>query len=96
MAGIKDMKMPKNCMGCKLFHFYFDLDGAIHDICKYGDVEMCGDLNAKRNDICPLIEKEKESIPYLMHKEMGIPLSECQKAYDVALEYLRSKAEVKG
>lgn len=39
---------------------------------------------------------EKESIPYLMHKEMGIPISECQKAYDVAIEYLRGRAKVKG
>ncbi len=38
----------------------------------------------------------KESIPYLMHKEMGVPLLECQKAYDVAIEYLRNKARVKG
>ena len=39
---------------------------------------------------------KKESIPYLMHKEMDIPISECQKAYDVAIEYLRSQAKVKG
>lgn len=39
---------------------------------------------------------EKESIPYLMHKEMDIPISECQKAYDIALEYLRSQAKVRG
>lgn len=39
---------------------------------------------------------EKESIPYLMHKEMNIPISECQKAYDVAIEYLRSQGKLKG
>lgn len=38
----------------------------------------------------------QESIPYLMHKELDIPLSECQKAYDVAIEYLRNKAKVSG
>lgn len=38
----------------------------------------------------------KDSIPYLMHKEMGVPISECQKAYDIAIEYLRSQAKVKG
>ncbi len=40
--------------------------------------------------------KEKESIPYIMHKEMDIPLLECQKAYDVAVEYLREKGKLKG
>ena len=38
----------------------------------------------------------KVSIPYLMHKKMDIPISECQKAYDVAIDYLRSKANMKG
>ena len=41
-------------------------------------------------------KNNKESIPYLMHKEMNIPISECQKAYDVAIDYLRSQAKVKG
>lgn len=40
--------------------------------------------------------RKKESIPYLMHKEMDIPLLECQKAYDVAIDYLRSQAKVRG
>ena len=35
-------------------------------------------------------------IPNLMHKEMGIPLIECKKAYDLAIKYLRDKARVKG
>ena len=39
---------------------------------------------------------ETQSIPYLMHKEMDIPLLECQKAYDVAIEYLRRQGKVKG
>ena len=39
---------------------------------------------------------ETQSIPYLMHKEMDIPLFECQKAYDVAIEYLRRQGKVKG
>ena len=39
---------------------------------------------------------EKESIPYLMHKEMNIPISECQKAYDVAIDYLRKQRKIKG
>ena len=41
-------------------------------------------------------KNNKVPIPYLMHKEMGIPISDCQKAYDVAIEYLRSQAKVKG
>lgn len=39
---------------------------------------------------------EKESIPYLMHKKLDIPISECQKAYNIGIEYLRSQARVKG
>lgn len=39
---------------------------------------------------------ETQSIPFLMHKEMGIPISECQKAYDAAIDYLRNKAKIKG
>ena len=39
---------------------------------------------------------ETQPIPYLMHKEMDIPLLECQKAYDVAIEYLRSQGKLKG
>ena len=37
-----------------------------------------------------------ESIPYLMHKELDVPISECQKAYDVAIDYLQSQGKVKG
>lgn len=60
MVAIKDMKMPKNCAKCRLFHFYLDTNGLIHFICKYGNMEMCGDLENKRNDFCPLIEVESE------------------------------------
>lgn len=47
------------------------------------------DLNLKAN------EPEKESIPYLMHKEMGVPISDCKDAYDFAIRYLRNKTKVK-
>jgi hypothetical protein len=60
MVAIKDMEMPKNCAECKLFHFYL-ANGVIHCICKCGNMEMCGDLENKRNDFCPLIEVDKES-----------------------------------
>ena len=36
------------------------------------------------------------SIPYLMHKEMDIPISECQKAYEVAMEYLKYQSKING
>lgn len=49
-----------------------------------------------RNCQIKYISKEDIFIPYLMHKEMGIPLLECQKAYDVAIEYLRNKSKLKG
>lgn len=39
---------------------------------------------------------ERQSIPFLMHKEMDIPLLECQKAYDIAIEYLREQGKLKG
>lgn len=41
-------------------------------------------------------EADKMKIPYLMHKEMDIPISECKKAYDVAIDYLRSQGKVRG
>lgn len=54
----------------------------------------------RADEICTSIIKlfgqEPVTIPYLMHKEMDIPISECQKAYDVAVEYLRSQTKVKG
>lgn len=59
MVAIKDMEMPKSCTDCKLFHFYFDSDSVIHYICKYENMEICGDLKNKRNDFCPLIEENK-------------------------------------
>lgn len=40
--------------------------------------------------------KKEPSIPYLMHKEMDIPISECQKAYEVAMEYLKNQSKIKG
>ncbi len=36
------------------------------------------------------------NIPFLLHKEFGCPLDECEKAYEKAIEYLRSKAKIKG
>ena len=47
---------------------------------------------------CPIkhISSEDMYIPYLMHKEMDIPISECQKAYNIAVEYLRNKSKLKG
>lgn len=58
MVGIKGMKMPKDCAECKLFHFYFDLNGVVHCVCKCRNMEICGDLD-KRDDLCPLIEADK-------------------------------------
>lgn len=36
------------------------------------------------------------NIPFLMHKEMDVPISECQKAYDIGIAYLRSQGKLKG
>ena len=35
-------------------------------------------------------------IPFIMHKEMDIPLLECQKAYDIAIDYLQRQGKVRG
>lgn len=53
-------------------------------------------LDKYKAEIEPQESIEKESIPYLMHKKMDIPISACQKAYDVAIDYLRSQAKLKG
>ena len=47
-----------NLQGC--LDFYFDINGTIHFICKYGNIEMCKDFKNKRNDFCPLIVIESE------------------------------------
>ena len=36
------------------------------------------------------------NIPILLHKEFGCPLDECVKAYEEAIEHLRSKSKLKG
>lgn len=40
--------------------------------------------------------RKTESIPFLMHKKLNVPISECQKAYDVAINYLKSQSKMKG
>lgn len=60
MVAIKDLEMPESCSKCPLFHFYLDINGAIHFICKYGDVDICVDFKNRRNILCPLIEVESE------------------------------------
>ena len=37
-----------------------------------------------------------DNIPYLLHKETGAPLIECDNAYEKAIDYLRSKSKFKG
>lgn len=44
----------------------------------------------------PVMPQDIKSIPFLMHKELEIPISECQKAYKIAIDYLRSQANVRG
>lgn len=57
---------------------------------------IVSDLCRDTANLLEELEQKPFTIPYLMHKEMDIPISECQKAYDVAMEYLRSQAKVKG
>ena len=78
-----------------------DLDKTTVDACE-GAIKLleqepcCNCIEFKRYAKQMGFSIEKESIPYLMHKEMDISISECQKAYDIALEYLRSQGKLKG
>ena len=38
-------------------------------------------------------KKMAYNIPYLMHKEMNVPLLEHKEAYDVVIDYLRNKGK---
>ena len=59
MVAIKDMEMPECCEECPLFHFYLDIHGVMHFICKYGNLEVLMDKE-KRSGICPLVNIESE------------------------------------
>jgi len=103
MVAIKDMEMPKNCAECKLFHFYIDLNGVTHFICKCENMEMCGDLKNKRHDLCPL----KEAISKADYKarlkadmvdmleEFDLRLSEYEDADLIRAEYIRQDIQEK-
>lgn len=57
------------------------------------------DLTTAHNMAIKALEQEPTTdpnIPFLMHKEMDVPISECQKAYEVAIDYLRNQGKVKG
>lgn len=57
------------------------------------DLDRADEISAS---IIKLFEQAPVTIPFIMHKEMDIPISECAKAYDVAIDYLRSHVKVKG
>ena len=61
-----------------------------------GHIEALNKTIEKQEETIEILKQESRCIPYLMHKEMDIPLLECQKAYDIAIDYLRSQAKVKG
>lgn len=70
-------------------------------LCKNQKCKDCRALNFWEKQYKSPESEEKayrkiESIPYLMHKELDVPISECQKAYDVAIDYLRSQGKIKG
>ena len=45
----------------------------------------------------PLLKYHTDSIvPYVLHRNLGCPLNECVNAYEKAIEYLRSMANMKG
>jgi len=57
--------------------------------------DRCRECGAKYGKMLDQ-ETKHLNIPFLMHKELEIPISECQKAYEVAIDYLRSQADVRG
>lgn len=79
------MNNERNCHFCK---YYKDGYCENLELKPYYPQKGCEDFSSRKSN--------KESIPFLMHKEMDIPISECQKAYDVAVDYLRSQGKVKG
>lgn len=101
MIGIKDMEMPKGCQKCRLFRKHMFGNGLDYGYsCVLGAVNFpmpwIRQMDERASD-CPFMEISSDTIiSYLMHKEMGIPISECKKAYDVAIEHLRSQGKVKG
>ena len=66
---------------------------------KYGRAPVAIMREAIRNG-APLsndqADKNESFIPFMMHRELDIPISDCMEAYNIALEHLRSKARVKG
>ena len=57
LVAIADLKMPKCCKECPLFHFYLDIDGTVHFICKYKNRELRSRyFEIERDKNCPLIE----------------------------------------
>ena len=93
MVAIKDMEMPKNCIECTLSHFYFDVNGVIHYICKYKNIEIRGNLENKRNDFCPLIliEENRGRNERLVNKISNVakmyPKTFSDKIYDAVTIY---------
>ena len=74
-------------------------DEVLQIIDKYRGEVDCRECKAEHDCYeCKKYTESREdiSIPYLMHKEIDMPISECQKAYDVAIDYLRSQGKVKG
>ena len=95
---IKGMKMPDSCYDCRM--------RTDSDFCSAMPKEFCGYTDdIKRPDWCPLIEvpsaepvKAYTKADYIMalHKEYGCTLTMAEEAHNKALEYLRSKARMKG
>lgn len=93
-----NMEMPKNCVECPLFHFFIDTKGIIHNFCKYGNMEMCGDLKNKRSDFCPLIKADKvldkirDEIEEYKSRQLtlAIGVEDLEKGKQIALEYVLS------
>lgn len=67
------------------------------EITAFSELERNG-KNVKSLDEFPTVAKPYTKADYIMalHKEYGVSLGMAEKAHDKALEYLRSRAKMKG
>lgn len=67
------------------------------EITAFSELERNG-KNVKSLDEFPTVVKSYTKADYIMalHKEYGVSLEMATKAHDKALEYLQSKAKIKG
>ena len=68
----------------------------LNDKSRVDEITNCIAMVVNEPSVTPQEPITNFNIPFLMHKELDIPISECQKAYNTAIEYLKSTVRVKG